>query len=87
MKKAALTFGLFSLIMVATSFVTPEKTNSSVAGTIEIMIGTDGTGGQGTPKRKSDFAYDTQNHKNSAASKLNNFTLNGQFTTSKVKVD
>lgn len=90
MKKAALTFGLFSLIMVATSFVTPEKTNTAVARTIEIMIGTDGTGGtggQGTPKRKSDFAYDTPNHKNSAASKLNNYTLNGQFTTSKVKVD
>ncbi|PIF31860.1 hypothetical protein CLU81_2368 [Flavobacterium sp. 9] len=85
MKKAALTFGLFSLIMVATSFVTPEKTKTSVAANIEISIGVDG--GQGTPKRKGDLAYDTSNHKNLAASKLNSFNLNSQFTTSKVKVD
>ncbi|WP_264553068.1 hypothetical protein [Flavobacterium sp. N2038] len=84
MKKTALIFGLFSLVVVATSFVTPEKINTSVAEGIDIMIGTDG--GQGRVGKKSDFAYDNSNHKNSA-NKLNSFNLDSQFTTSKVKVD
>jgi hypothetical protein len=88
MKKAALTFGLFSLIMVATSFVTPQKTNTSVTGNIDIMIGADGTGGQAGPnKRKSDFAYDTSNKINSDRNHLNSFASDNQLTISKVKLD
>ena len=38
MKKAALTFGLFSLVMVATSFATPETTNFlAVSDSIKIV--------------------------------------------------
>jgi hypothetical protein len=88
MKKAALTFGLFSLIMVATSFVTPEKTNRSIAGNIDIMIGTDGTGGQAGPnKKKLDFAYETSNKMNSNKSHLNSFASDNQLTKSTVKLD
>ena len=86
MKKAALTFGLFSLIMVATSFVTPEKTNKSIAGNIDIMIGADG-GQAGPNKRKSDFAYDTSNKINSDRNHLKSFTSGNQLTISKVKLD
>ncbi|MBS7256180.1 hypothetical protein [Flavobacterium branchiicola] len=56
MKKAALIFGLFSLVTVATSFEAPEKTNTAVAG-IDIMMGSDGTGGQaGKRDKKTDLA-------------------------------
>ncbi|WP_316635913.1 hypothetical protein [uncultured Flavobacterium sp.] len=85
MKKAALTFGLFSLIMVATSFATPEKKNKSIAGNIDIMIGVDGNGtrdgrhkvdvaGIGT---KSDINY----------SSLKNFDTDRQSRRIDVKVD
>ena len=38
MKKADLTFGLFSLVMVATSFATPETTNFlAVSDSIKIV--------------------------------------------------
>ena len=56
MKKTALTFGLFSLVMVATSFATP-KTNSVLLAqnqTIERDGETDGTGAVGGQK-KADF--------------------------------
>ena len=44
MKKAALTFGLFSLVMVATSFATPQTTSSSIKGIINTTLETDGGG-------------------------------------------
>ncbi|TDO98380.1 hypothetical protein [Flavobacterium sp. 245] len=37
MKKTALTFGLFSLVMVATSFTTPENTYLASSDTIKIL--------------------------------------------------
>lgn len=55
MKKTALIFGLFSLVVVATSFEAPVKTNTEIAG-IDIMLGTDGTGQLGKDGRhKADF--------------------------------
>ncbi|TPG33430.1 hypothetical protein [Flavobacterium pectinovorum] len=87
MKKAALTFGLFSLIMVATSFATPEKTNKSIAGNIDIMIGADGTGGQAGRNGKKSDLYDTPSQINSNASSLNSFSSDSQLTKSRVKID
>ncbi len=54
MKKTALIFGLFSLVVVSTSFEAPVKTNTSIAG-IDIIFGSDGTGGQaGKRDKKTD---------------------------------
>ncbi|RKR10452.1 hypothetical protein C8C83_2128 [Flavobacterium sp. 90] len=86
MKKAALTFGLFSLILVATSFVTPEKTNKSTAGNIDISVGVDG-GQLGRIGRKSDFAYNTSNQVNAVGNKFKSFSSDSQVTKSKVKLD
>ncbi|SNS02865.1 hypothetical protein [Flavobacterium sp. ov086] len=85
MKKAALTFGLFSLIMVATSFATPEKTNRSIAGNIEISIGVDG--GNGRVSRKGDFVSNASKESYSDASQIKGFALDSQLTKSRVKVD
>ncbi|TDW46083.1 hypothetical protein EV144_107277 [Flavobacterium sp. 270] len=53
MKKAALTFGLFSLVMVATSFANPATTNSDI--TINSLYG-DGSASVGNNGgRKLDF--------------------------------
>lgn len=85
MKKAALTFGLFSLIMVATSFATPEKTNKSIAGNIDIMIGVDG--GNGRVSRKGDFVSNVSKESNSNETQIKGFALNSQLTKSSVKLD
>ncbi|MFH6993364.1 3-oxoacyl-ACP reductase [Flavobacterium sp. FlaQc-48] len=63
MKKAALTFGLFSLVMVATSFATPETSNgTSLETTIQGGIArqnseVDPSGGNvvGKNKKRDDF--------------------------------
>ena len=43
MKKTALTIGLFSLVMVATSFAAPQTATTSA--TVSVSLDTDGTGG------------------------------------------
>jgi general stress protein YciG len=55
MKKATLTIGLFTLVMVLTSFTTPKtSTPSIVDNTVKTSI--DGTGGQDTGgNRKHDY--------------------------------
>lgn len=85
MKKAALTFGLFSLIMVATSFATPEKTNKSIAGNIEINIGVDG--GNGRVGRKGDNVSNVSKESNLNERQINGVALDSQLTKSSVKLD
>jgi hypothetical protein len=90
MKKAALTFGLFSLVMVATSFATPEKkvSHSYADNTIEIGIGTDGSGngGQRTGNGRKTDEY-TSSQLKSASNQLNSFASDSQSTRSRVKLD
>lgn len=54
MKKAALTFGLFSLVMVATSFATPETNLSSNTNRLS-FFDEGGSGATTNQKRKLDF--------------------------------
>lgn len=53
MKKATLTIGLFSLVLIATSFVTPA-TNNSISQNDSIF---DIDGGQGRTGKKADYAF------------------------------
>jgi hypothetical protein len=93
MKKTALTFGLFSLALVATSFANQENGKSNkkeIVSPFEI----DGTGGQKTGQdRKQDFAIDGtggqktgQDRKQDFAS-TNRLSSNSQFTTPSRKID
>ncbi|SHL77168.1 hypothetical protein SAMN05444484_102522 [Flavobacterium chilense] len=50
MKKAALTFGLFSLVMVATSFANPTKSDTN-KGILNTLVDTDGSGATGKQKK------------------------------------
>ncbi|MCD0470052.1 hypothetical protein [Flavobacterium sp. JAS] len=87
MKKAALTIGLFSSIMVATSFATPEKTNKSIAGNIDIMIGTDGTGSQrGNDRRKTD-EYRKSNESDLSYNQVKGFDAVSQSMRTDKKID
>ncbi len=56
MKKAALTFGLFSLVMVATSFATPETINFLTASDSIKIVPIDG-GATGKQKKGDIIAY------------------------------
>ncbi|WP_433814231.1 hypothetical protein [Flavobacterium johnsoniae] len=55
MKKTALTFGLFSLVVVATSFANPVSTNTSADKSIEISFDTDGRGQTGGNRKHDEF--------------------------------
>jgi len=80
MKKAALTIGLFSLAMVATSFTTPQIISSTVS--------IDGRGGQqGLDRSKKSDVYNTSNQSSSIDGQLNSFASDSQSTRSKIKVD
>ncbi|MDP5198202.1 hypothetical protein [Flavobacterium sp. DG2-3] len=79
MKKTALTFGLFSLVAVATSFANPTATNSSTDKGIDIFD-TDGTGHGTSGRRKGDEFAQSKNVANS-------FNADRQFTRVTVKVD
>jgi hypothetical protein len=59
MKKAALTFGLFSLVMVATSFATPETTNFLTASDSIKIVPIDG-GATGKQKKGDQMNYTGQ---------------------------
>lgn len=50
MKRATLTIGLFTLVMVLTSFTSPEKTTSAIANNVITSI--DGSGGQSSGGNK-----------------------------------
>ena len=64
MKKAILTIGLFTLVLVSTSFASPKISNPSIADDTVIMP-IDGNGGQSTgDHKKLDY--------NGAAYKINN---------------
>jgi hypothetical protein len=55
MKKAILTIGLFTLVLVSTSFASPKNATPSIAENTEITI-IDGNGGQSTGgNRKVDY--------------------------------
>ncbi|WP_281637016.1 hypothetical protein [Flavobacterium marginilacus] len=65
MKKAVLTIGLFTLVLVSTSFTSPTNSNSSIADNTEITS-IDGTGSQSTGgNKKVDFNGNT--HQNQFA--------------------
>ncbi|WP_281634207.1 hypothetical protein [Flavobacterium luteolum] len=81
MKKTALTFGLFSLVIVATSFANPTVSNSSVKKGIDIFdTDTDGTGHGTSGRRKGDDFAQTKNISN-------DFNADRQYTRTTVKVD
>jgi len=54
MKKTALTIGLFSLVMVATSFAAPQTITASTG--VSVSADTDGDGATGGIKKKRDAA-------------------------------
>ncbi|GIQ60449.1 hypothetical protein ACHRVW_00620 [Flavobacterium collinsii] len=77
MKKTALVLGIFSLVMVATSFVNPATVLNN-----KNCIATDGSGGQktgGTGTRKQDVQ--------SAQIQLKSFAAVSQSTRTTIKLD
>lgn len=84
MKKTALTFGLFSLVMVATSFANPTQVTSKSKTGIDIDI--DLGGEYGKSKRKQDL-YGSSNQFDINNRNLNSFASDSQLTKSKIKVD
>jgi hypothetical protein len=86
MKKTALTLGLFSLVMVATSFANPVVTNSSSTKNTAMIIDIDLGGQAGRDGRKLDV-QNTSNQLNTAGSQLNSFSSASQSARSTVKVD
>ena len=82
MKKTALTIGLFSLVMVTTSFTTPELVSSDIA------IDGNGLGGQqGMNRGSKQDLYRTSNQSNSIDTQLNSFVADSQSTGSRIKLD
>ena len=84
MKKTALTFGLFSLVMVATSFANPVITNSSSKDTTAMIIDP-GIGQTGRDGRKLDV-QNTSTELNSL-NQSNSLSSSNQSARSIVKVD
>jgi len=86
MKKTALTLGLFSLVMVATSFANPIVTNSANTNNININFDIDGTGGQSG--RDGTRKLDVYNSSlNSSENQFNSLSVASQSSRSTVKVD
>ncbi|MCP2028211.1 hypothetical protein L1276_003379 [Flavobacterium sp. HSC-32F16] len=84
MKKTALTFGLFSLVMVATSFANPTQVTSKSKIGIDIDI--DLGGEYGKNKRKQDV-YSSPNQFDLNNGQLNSFASDSQLTKSRIKLD
>jgi len=82
MKKAILTIGLFTLVLVSTSFASPKDLTSSI--TDKTVITTiDGTGGQSTGgNRKVDYNASTFQNQNTGID-----GTGGQSTGGNRKVD
>ncbi|MBF4466082.1 hypothetical protein [Flavobacterium sp. LC2016-12] len=85
MKKATLTIGLFSLIMVATSFANPVVTNASSTKNMAMAIDP-GLGQAGRDGRKLDV-QGASNQLNTAGTNLSSFSSASQSARSTVKVD
>jgi hypothetical protein len=83
MKKAALTFGLFSLVMVATSFATPQK--NDIYAQIS-SVDSDGGNQQGKNGKKLDI-YNESNNLNSFENQFNSDASASQVTKSRIKLD
>ncbi|QOG03337.1 hypothetical protein [Flavobacterium sp. MDT1-60] len=87
MKKTALTLGLFSLIMVATSFANPVVTNSSDSKNTAMIIDIDLGGQSGRDGTRKLDVYNSSNQLNAASSQLNSFSSDSQAVRSTIKVD
>lgn len=85
MKKTALTLGLFSLVMVATSFANPVVANASSTKNIAMTIDPSLGGQAGRDGRKLDV-QGTSNKLNSSA-QSNSLSSANQSARSIVKVD
>lgn len=85
MKKAALTFGLFSLVMVATSFATPE-TNLSSNNKMDVSFADGGGGATNQGRKKADFTS-TVIESNLNNNQLNSFVNDSQSKRMIVKFD
>lgn len=86
MKKTALTFGLFSLVMVATSFTTPATSTSSNKGIINTTLETDG-GQKGTGNGRKLDVYSSSDQVNSLNNESNSFGSDSQSSRSRIKLD
>lgn len=84
MKKAALTFGLFSLVMVATSFTSPEEVKNTADKDLNSTNPVDGATTIG--RRKSDFAGN-QNQLDLSTKQSGSFISDSQSTRMSVKLD
>ncbi|KLT69509.1 MULTISPECIES: hypothetical protein [Flavobacterium] len=83
MKKAALTIGLLSLVMVVTSFTTPDEVNNAADTDVNIINPIDGTS---MGRRKSDVnGHEMQMNVN--ANQSGSFTTDNQSTRANVKLD
>lgn len=79
MKKAALTFALFSTVIVATSFATPEINSSA-------NVGIAGEGGGATTNQKRKLDFHAANFRSENESQLN-FTNVNQSLGANKKID
>lgn len=86
MKKTALTFGLFSLVIAATSFANPVATNSSTEKGIDISLDTDGGVGTRDGRHKADFA-DSRIQSETSFNHLKSFNADSQSLRMNVKLD
>ncbi|WDF63308.1 hypothetical protein [Flavobacterium sp. KACC 22763] len=86
MKKTALTIGLFSLVVVATSFVAPEVSNKLSASMAEINPPVLGGGATNGGRQKVDFAS-LENKSKINSKHLSSFAADSQFKRVIVKLD
>lgn len=89
MKKTALTIGLFSLVMVATSFANPEVSSKLSASMTKIdppvMGGSGGSGATNQGRKKVDFA--AVGNEVNVNSHLSSFDSDSQSKRMSVKID
>lgn len=86
MKKTALTLGLFSLVMVATSFADPVVTNSSDSKNTAMIIDP-GIGQAGRDGGRKLDVYNSSSQLNADGNQLNSFSSDSQDVRSTIKVD
>ncbi|WP_348080054.1 hypothetical protein [Flavobacterium circumlabens] len=85
MKKAALTIGLFSLVMVTTSFTTPDTTKNIANDELSIITPIDGQGTR-DGRQKHDFTR-TVNQSDLNNNHSSNLSADGQSLRMNVKMD
>ncbi|WP_202700466.1 hypothetical protein [Flavobacterium sp. UGB4466] len=86
MKKAALVLGIFSLVMVSTSFSSPEVPNNLSASAVFFDGSIFGGGATNQGRQKADVASLASNLK-SNSKQLSSFASDSQSTRMTVKVD